>query len=75
MALLGGQNRRWVVFVKKMEQEEGERLTDTLRIVMGEKVAVMGQTFGSVSVHFSCILVNNFTRIVVCRKLMGTGDQ
>jgi hypothetical protein len=37
LALLGGENRRLVVFVKKIEQEEGEKLKDALRIVMGER--------------------------------------
>ena len=41
LALLGGENRRLVVFVKKMEQEEGEKLKDALRIVMGEQLVIV----------------------------------
>jgi len=41
--LLGGENRRLVVLVKKMEQEERGKLTDALRVVMGERLAVVDQ--------------------------------
>jgi len=44
LALLGGENRRVVVFCKKIVSDEGERLINALRVLLADKFAVITQS-------------------------------
>jgi len=46
LALLGGENRRLVIFVKKVEKAELTILENSLRSVVGEKLALVSQNVG-----------------------------
>jgi hypothetical protein len=67
LALLGGENRRLVVCVKKMGQDEGEKLTDALHIVMGEQLVIVDQSFAKMLLAKTVDHRKLFTFIYSCQ--------
>eukprot|EP00092_Neocalanus_flemingeri_P020663 GFUD01022390.1.p1 GENE.GFUD01022390.1~~GFUD01022390.1.p1 ORF type:complete len:789 (+),score=259.32 GFUD01022390.1:43-2409(+) len=72
LALLGVENRRMVVCIKKMGKEEGERLTFVLQVVMGERLAVVDQSFAK---RLLAKKENHSKLFTVAGKKCGGGKQ